>query len=285
LRTLPIKPTAVWSVVKEIRAAGDDVRPVLVSGAPEHARPLREALVAGGDEHAVRDLSGRKPTPYDVQGGQVLVHVVEGPRPSEADEAVLRIAARNGVEVICVLVGEPAAEPVDVPYVLATDVLEVTPGESLRIEPLAERIAARAGEKGYALAARLPVLRRAVCEDIVRGFSRQNGLLAAAIFIPGADLPVLLLNQIRMVFRIAAAHGESIDRERAFELLPVIAAGFGFRALARSVVSVVPVVGWAAQGAVAFAATRALGEAAIAYFEAGGTKRLEDLLRSVRSRS
>jgi uncharacterized protein (DUF697 family) len=285
MRTLPIKPTAVWSVVKEVRAAADDVRPVLVSGAPEQAEALRDALVAGGDEHAVRDLSDWEVTRYDVQGAQVLVHFVDGPRPSEADEAVLRIAGRNGVEVLCVLVGEPAAEPVDVPYVLATDVLEVAPGESLPIERIVERIAARAGENGYALAEKLPVLRRAVCEDIVRGFSRQNGLLAAAIFIPGADLPVLLLNQIRMVFRIAAAHGKRIDRERAFELLPVIAAGFGFRAVARSVVGVVPVVGWAAQGAIAFAATRALGEAAIAYFEAGGTKRLEDLLRSVRSRS
>jgi uncharacterized protein (DUF697 family) len=233
----------------------------------------------------VRDLSDWEVTRYDVQGAQVLVHIVDGPRPTEADEEVLRIAGRNDVEVLCVLVGEPAGEPVDVPYVLATDVLVVAPGEPLPIERVAERIAARAGENSYALAAKLPVLRRAVCEDIVRGFSRQNGLLAAAIFIPGADLPVLLLNQIRMVFRIAAAHGESIDRERAFELLPVIAAGFGFRAVARSVVGVVPVVGWAAQGALAFAATRALGEAAIVYFEAGGAKRLEDVLRSVRSRS
>ena len=233
----------------------------------------------------MRDLSDWEVTRYDVQGAEVLVHLVDGPRPSEADEAVLRMAGRNGVEVLCVLIGEPPAEPVDVPYVLATDVLVLAPGEPLPIDRIAERIAARAGENSYALAAKLPVLRRAVCEDIVRGFSRQNGLLAAAIFIPGADLPVLLLNQIRMVFRIAAAHGESIDRERAFELLPVIAAGFGFRAVARSVVGVVPVVGWAAQGAVAFAATRALGEAAIAYFEGGGTKQLEDLLRSVRSRS
>ena len=233
----------------------------------------------------MRDLSDWEVTRYDVQGAQVMVHIVDGPRPTEADEEVLRIAGRNDVEVLCVLVGEPAGEPVDVPYVLATDVLVVAPGEPLPIERVAERIAARAGENSYALAAKLPVLRRAVCEDIVRGFSRQNGLLAAAIFIPGADLPVLLLNQIRMVFRIAAAHGESIDRERVFELLPVIAAGFGFRAVARSVVGVVPVVGWAAQGALAFAATRALGEAAIVYFEAGGAKRLEDVLRSVRSRS
>lgn len=256
-----------------------------MSGAPEPAHQLRQALVAGGDEHAVRDLSGREVTRYDVQGAQVLVHIVDGRLPSEADAAIFRMAGRNDVEVLCVLRRDPPADHVDVPYVLATDVLAVAVGEPLPLERIAERIAARAGDKGYALAAKLPILRRPVSEDIVRGFSRQNAVLAAAIFIPGADLPALLLNQIRMVFRIAAAHGERIDRERAFELLPVIAAGFGFRAIARSVIGVVPVVGWAAQGALAFAATRALGQAAIAYFEAGGAKRLEDLLRSVRSRS
>jgi uncharacterized protein (DUF697 family) len=224
-------------------------------------------------------------TTYDVQGAKVLVHVVEGPRPGPDDEAVLRLADRNGVEVLCVLVGEPPGEAVDVPYVLATDVVSVVPSEPLPVARIAERIARRAGDNGYVLAAKLPVLRRPVSESVVRGFARQNGVLAAAIFIPGADLPVLLLNQIRMVFRIAAAHGEKIDRERALELLPVIAAGFGLRAVARSVVGSVPVVGWAAQGAIAFAGTRALGEAAIAYFEAGGTKRFEDIVRSVRSRS
>lgn len=258
---------------------------MLVSGAGEGARALRDALVTGGDEHAVRDLSGREVSRYDVEGGQILVHVVAGRRPTETDEAVLRLANRNGVEVLCVLVGDPGGEPVDVPYVLATDVVQIAPGEPLPVDRIVERIAARAGDSGYVLAAKLPALRRAVSEDIVRGFARQNGILAAAIFVPGADLPVLLLNQIRMVFRIAAAHGEKIDRERAFELVPVIAAGFGLRAVARSVVGAVPLVGWAAQGAIAFAGTRALGEAAIAYFEAGGTKRLDDLLRSVRSRS
>lgn len=258
---------------------------MLVSGAPEPARELREALVSGGDERAVRDLSGHEVTRYDLQGAQALVHVVDGPRPSPQDETVLRLADRNGVEVLCILVGESPAEPVNVPYVLATDVFTVAPGEPLPVERIVERIASRLGDSGYVLASKLPVLRKRVCEEIVRGFARQNGILAAAIFIPGADLPVLLLNQVRMVFRIAAAHGERIDRERAFELLPVVAAGFGLRAVARSIVGVVPVVGWAAQGAVAFAGTRALGEAAIAYFEAGGTQRLEDLLRSVRSRS
>jgi uncharacterized protein (DUF697 family) len=280
LARLPIKPTAVWAVVKEIRAATEDFRPILVAGASEYAGRLREELVRDGDEHAVRDLSGRNVTRYDLEGARVLVYVIDGPRPTPADEEVLRRAGREDVEVVCVLVGEQQDEAVDVPHVLATDVLSVRPGEEPPVEQIAERIAERSGDAGYTLAAKLPALRRAVCEDIVRGFARQNGVLGAAIFIPGADLPVLTLNQIRMVLRIAAAHGEEIDRERALELLPIVAAGFGLRAIARELVAFVPLAGWAVKGAVAFAGTRALGEAAIAYFERGGARKLAESVRS-----
>ncbi len=126
------------------------------------------------------------------------------------------------------------------------------------------------------------MLRPAVVEAIVKHFARQNGVLGVAIFIPGADFPVLTLNQIRMVLRIATAYGEQLDRERAFEVLSVVAAGLGFRTVARHLVGLVPGFGWAVKGGVAYAATLAVGEAAMAYFAAGGTRMIE---RSVRSRS
>jgi uncharacterized protein (DUF697 family) len=282
LRRFPIKPTAVWSVVKEIRTAAEDFRPLLLAGAPALAAELRDRLVAGGDADGLRDLSGRLVTAYDLEGAEVLVYLVAGPVPAKEDEDVFRLAGRKSVEIVCVLAGEQPDEAVDVPHVLATDVVAVAPGESLPFERIAERVAERAGDKSYMLAAKLPALRPAVCAEIVRAFSRRNGVLGAAIFIPGADLPVLTLNQIRMVLRIAAAHGEQIDRERALELLPIVAAGFGFRAVARQLAAFVPGGGWAVKGGIAFAGTRALGEAAVAYFATGGAR---GIAGSVRSRS
>ena len=91
---------------------------------------------------------------------------------------------------------------------------------------------------------------------------------AAAIFVPGADLPLLTLNQVRLVLRIASAYGGEIDAPRVPELLGVLGAGFGFRAVAREALDLVPVAGWLVKGAVAYAGTRALGEAARRYFEA-----------------
>ena len=168
------------------------------------------------------------------------------------------------------------------PYVLATDVIAVPPGEPVPVDAVVERVGAQLGDKAYALAGKVPVIRREVAEGIVEQFARQNAVLGVAVFIPGADLPVMTLNQIRMVLRLAGAYGEELDRERAVEILGVVGAGLGFRAVARQLVAFVPVAGWAVKGAIGYAGTKALGEAAIRYFEAGG---LSAAVESVRSRS
>ena len=279
---LPLSPTSVWGVVKEVRASDDDLRPLLVGGAPEQAAAIQAALAEGADPEAIRDVSGRRPTAYDVEGANVLVYAIAGAAPSAEDEKTLQLAARKRVGIVCVLFGASNGELPSVPHVLDTDVIPVGPDEALPVERLAERIADRAGETSHHLAARIPALRPPVVDAIVKHFSLQNGVLGVAIFIPGADFPVLTLNQIRMVLRIATAHGEELDRERAFEVLSVVAAGLGFRTVARHLVGVVPGLGWAVKGGVAYGATLAVGEAAAAYFAAGGTRMIE---RSVRSRS
>jgi uncharacterized protein (DUF697 family) len=284
MRRLPLKPFAVYNLLKEIRTAVEDFRPLLIAGAPEPAAKIAAALAAGGDEQGVRNLTGRTPTAYDVQGAEVLVYVIEGEAPTPEDERTLRLADRHDVEVVCVMF-TAAAEPPDVPHVLATDVVVVRPGQEIPLAEIVERVADRAGETSYVLAAKLPAIRHDVCQRIVTRFARQNGILGAAIFIPGADFPVLTLNQIRMVLRLAAAHGEEIDAKRAVELLGVVGAGLGFRALARQALVAFPGPGWAIKGGVGYAGTLALGEAALKYFESGGQKRVNEAIDSVRSRS
>ena len=279
---LPLSPTAVWGAVKEVRVTDEDLRPLLVGGAPARAETIRAALAQDADPMALRDVSGRAPSAYDLEGANVLVYAVDGAAPGEEDEKIFQLAARKRVGIVCVLFGAGAGESPAVPYVLDTDVLSVPAGGPLPLEPLTERIAERAGDTAHHLAARVPALRPAVTDKIIKSFAVQNGVLGVAIFIPGADFPVLTLNQIRMVLRIAVAYGEELDRERAFEVLSVVAAGLGFRTVARQLVGLVPGLGWAVKGGVAYGATIALGEAASAYFAAGGTRMIE---RSVRSRS
>jgi uncharacterized protein (DUF697 family) len=284
LGRFPIHPGAVYGVVKELRAAAEDYRPIVLAGWAGPAGELRDALIADGDPQAIRDLSGSDLSAYDVEGAGLLLYVVEDDKTTPADEETLKLAERKGVDVICVLVGA-GPDPVDVPFVLATNVVRAPAGAPVPVREVVEAIAERADERAYMWAARLPVLRSAVIEHIIEKFSRQNGILGVAIFIPGADMPVLTLNQIRMVFRIAAAYGEEIDRDRALEILAVIGAGFGFRALAREAVGFVPGVGWAIKGGIAYVGTKALGRAAATYFEAGGQTRIAKVVGSVRSRS
>jgi uncharacterized protein (DUF697 family) len=219
-------------------------RPVVIGGAQELARVLERELVHGGDASAVRI--------GDPKGGAVYIHLGE-------EDGPLRAARRARVPIVVVVSGD--ATP---PYVYATDVVRVGPGERLPVDRIVDAIAARLGENGAPLAARLPVLRGPVCDRIVALFARKNGLVGAAIFVPGADLPVLALNQVRMLLRLEQAYGLEPDlRERLPEIVATVGAGLGLRAAARELLDLVPVAGWAVKGGVAYAGTRALGEAAL----------------------
>jgi uncharacterized protein (DUF697 family) len=168
---------------------------------------------------------------------------------------------------VVAVVPAAATTPKHVPYVLDENLVHLQGGAGFPVDEIAKRLARALGEEATPLAARLPVLREAVCAELIRKFSRQNGFLGMVVFVPGADLPVLTANQVRLVLRIADAHGFEIDRERLPEVLAVVASGFGFRALARKAIAYVPFVGWVVKGAVAYTATRALGEAAVRHFE------------------
>jgi uncharacterized protein (DUF697 family) len=248
-------PLSIFSLVRELRRGGGDPRPLAVAGARELVPLLARELREGGDASAVVEQR--------VEHAAALVWI--GP----PDESELRAAARAMIPIVAVTDADT------VPYVLATDLVRVPPGQGFPLDEIAAAVARRLGEDGTSLAARLPVLRGAVCDELIRSFSKRNAIVSAAVFIPGVDLPVLTLNQARLVLRIALAYGQEIDNSRAIELLGVVGAGFGFRAVARELLDFVPVAGWAVKGAIAYGGTKAIGEAAVRYFEE----------RSVRSRS
>lgn len=244
----------IWGLLRELSAGAGDRRPLVVSGAL--AEQLGKELARGAEPGAVH-VGGR------AQDGAVLVRVLAG-APTEEDTAELRAAKRAKVPVVAVQTGR---EEVDVPYVLATDVVRCEPGRGFPVDEILQAAAARLGEEGTTLAARLPALREPLCRELIESFSRKNGIAAVAIFVPGADFPVLTLNQLRLVLRLAAAHGVEVDQQRAPEVLATIAAGLGFRAVARQVLGAIPVAGWLLKGGIAYVGTRAVGEAAHRYFE------------------
>lgn len=243
-----VGPMSLIALLRDVRQADRDSKPLAVAGARELVPILARELRAGGDAGAVVE--------QDHDGAAALVWV------GEADEARLRAANRAKIPIVAV------TEAATVPYVLADDLVRVPPGQGFPVERIAAAVARRLDEDGISLAARLPVLRDAVTSRLISAASRRNGLIGVAVFVPGVDMPILTFNQLRLVLRIALAHGEGVDRRRAFELVAVVGAGFTFRAVARSLVDVLPVGGWAVKGVVAYTGTRAVGEAAVRYFGA-----------------
>jgi uncharacterized protein (DUF697 family) len=259
----PISLAALRRLLTEIESSGRREHVLAVGGASELAPVLRQQFLRGGADPAAVRLG-------EPEGADVYVHVLTG-EPGGDDEAVLRRARRARVPVIAVLAGPAGDDPI--PYVLATDVVPVAAGQGFRLETIARAIAARLGEYGAPLAGRVPLLRTAVSEQLVESFARKNGLVGAAVFSPGADLPVLALNEIRLVLRLAQAYGEESGVERLPELVATLGAGFGLRALARELLGFVTVAGWALKCGIAYGGTRALGEAARARFELTSTRR------------
>jgi len=221
---------------------------LVVGGARALAPALRRELgVEGAD---------------DPRGAAVYVHVWAG---DGSDEALLRRARRARVPVVAL-----APEDVDdVPWVAATCVVPLRAGQGFPVEAIAKAVAARLGDDAAPLAARVPVLRRAVARQVIEGAARKNGLVAAAVFVPGVDMPILLRNELRMVARLEQVYGRQLaSGNRLPELAGTFAVGLGLREVARELLDLIPVAGWAVKGAVAYAGTRALGRAALARLEA-----------------
>ncbi len=126
-----------------------------------------------------------------------------------------------------------------------------------------------AREKRLAFAIAFPFMRRPLALDAVQATSLQNAGIGLIPLIPGADLPVMTLNQAKMVLQIAAAYGHEMDKSRIKELAAVVGSAYLCRTLARELVEFVPVLGFAVRTGIAYGGTAALGHAVIEYYEGG----------------
>ena len=254
----------IQSMLDEVNAAAP--ARVAVAGSPRAARALAEAL-AGDSRGAVDVLPGAELAARLSTYSALAVAIDEWP-VGTSDTAALRAGERAGLPIVAALVGlgEPARRD-EVPYVPATDV--ICAQDAAGAAPvLVGRLAALLKADAYRLARALPHFRAPVSKAIIRHYARRNGLVGAAAIVPGADLPVLTINQLRMVARLAGAHGIQLDGKHLTELGVVVGASLGMRSIARTALSLLPGPGRAIKGGVALSGTTALGEAALRRFRA-----------------
>ncbi len=269
---------AAYGVVRDSQKATEH-RPLIICGNGDVVDPLRAALAAGAPDagsyaqaYALRrldkdDRKELKQAAVVVYGGTVLNGLDDATRQ---DLEVVGSAKRPVVALLEALdlPSHAITEAARVRGVSPDDIIPYRRG-GYPTERAMKELAARAGDSAPWVASGLPAFRPHVTEYLIEHAARRNARISLLIFIPGADMPVLTATQMRLVLRIAACYGEEIGQQRAIELLGVLGAGFGFRAVARSMLDFVPIAGWALQSAIAYAGTRAVGQAAVEYFEHG----------------
>lgn len=214
-------------------------------------------------------------------GASRLAALLDAGRGVRGAEVIIAVREGSGGETVLALSGKAVEDPDEL--TLRGDPVLSPEGELL--EEIAPWVVGALDEdylvslgRGY------EAFRRAACEEVIRNNARQNAFIGA-LPVPGADLPVMTANQGRMVLNIASIHGEEITLDRARELLGVLGAGLGFRALGRQVVKLVPFGGWAVSGAIGYAGTVAMGRAAMLYFERGYSQPGSEELASIRERA
>ncbi|MCL2332519.1 MAG: hypothetical protein FWC54_03405 [Actinomycetia bacterium] len=231
-----------------------------------------DALVAEVCE-LFRPLTGRS---------QVLVRILSG--QPEADVALIaherksaarlllcaRVADLRSLEpfppATCVVTGGELRS--DAARELASSILDVaSPLSGDLEEQLALWLSTTLPTKRLTLAGDFLFTQRAVAHDICSVTSWQNAAIALVPFTRGADMPVLVANQVKMLMQLALSRGLKLDARRIPELLATGVVALLGRRLARRFAFRFPPLRWLARGAVAYALTWALGQAAQRYYE------------------
>jgi uncharacterized protein (DUF697 family) len=154
----------------------------------------------------------------------------------------------------------------------APNVQDADDAEAVRFAQLFEALGAwivrTLPDERLALARALGFIRAPFIKYTTQAVAVQNAAIAALFFLPGADMPLLTLNQMRLFLQIAAVYDATLDIQRFKELAVVLLGGFGLRGIARRLVGVVPVLGWAIRGAVGYTGTLVVSKAAQEYFKA-----------------
>ncbi len=275
----------IIKAVTEARADAPAPRLCVVGAGDAFAGVVGVLSAGASDEHGgvSARLDALAPADFPrsdrLAGRWDIVVLVAAGCPAAEASPVVHAARRAGCAVIGLVQGVDEAAWTGTAGLFGDEIARGLGAAPAAGPSLENRIIDAAGDAAGALAASLPSVRRTYCDHVVLTNAAQNGVIGVVVIIPGADMPAMTANQIRMVLKIARAYGEDVGVDRALEILSTVGTAFILRTLARQALDFVPGFGWAVKGAVGFSGTIALGRAAIAYFEAGAPLRVSRMQR------
>lgn len=151
----------------------------------------------------------------------------------------------------------------------------------MALESLRSAIVRAVPDRAPAFGRAFPVFRAAASRAVINETSIANGQFALVSNIPAllplfgglasatADFIVLTKNQVMMIYKLGAIYGRDLSDQFKIiqELAPVVGAGFIWRSLARSAVTMLPfAAGTIPKVGIAYAGTMAVGLAADYYY-------------------
>jgi uncharacterized protein (DUF697 family) len=266
-------PKGFWDIIKSVsvaQIAKEANRPLSVAiiGSPERRQEATQMLFADDTPgHPDAPTKARAlPEPPFVQGFEAMTEEAQFPRQTGVFDLVIDVGGGR----------EGAPEGTRIYAVAELDGWENTLDRILEDRP----------ELALPLARNFPVFRRKVALRIISQTAIANAQFAlvtgvaealpiTAILLPVnslSDIVILTKNQVMMILRLAAAYGLPVDyKSRTKEVAPILANAFGWRAVARELVGVVPFIGFLPRAMIAYAGTVTVGKAAQLYYETGET--------------
>lgn len=158
-----------------------------------------------------------------------------------------------------------------------------SPGKSLKI--ITDGI--KGDDLRYALARSFPIFRQDIARQIISEISLENTAFVIATSIgnivpnilepilgvaeAASDTVVLTANQVRLLFMVSAIFGAKVGFVPQWkEISSIVAAAFGWRSLARNLVSKIPFGGGIIpKGAIAYAGTSVAGQGVVYFYATG----------------
>ena len=143
-------------------------------------------------------------------------------------------------------------------------------------------------ELGLALSRHFLPFRKAVSEKIINSICNENVMFSITTSLPNivpsmlslpfavgefaSDTAFLTVNQLRMAFLLAGAHDHPVGyRQQKAQVASVIAGAFGWRAIAREVVSKIPFGGGViGKAGISYAGTWVVGRSLESLYRVGG---------------
>jgi hypothetical protein len=267
-------PGRVFDVVQSGRKAAE-----------KRAEQVRIVVMADPAADAALAAPVRRALTPNTERGLLHVARLDPARPvvvnPEADAVVLLCAGTDGLMAAAakawIDLGKPvvlvAATSLDAPEI--PDVDEASqPARIVGTDPaVVEKALAswlvRSTDKAFALAANFDCCRKPLAEKLVLATSAENAAVGAIDLVKGADLPVMCVNECKMVLDIAAVYDEGLGARRAPEIAAVLGSGVAMRSLARGLSKLFPGLEWAVRGGVGWVGTFGIGTLIVARHELG----------------